>query len=989
MKRLLLLAFLIINSNFLVADSEGPVLSNFIVSPSTIDVSEGDVTITFFIDATDETGVTETYRPSIINAATNAGGPAANDWELISGTNQDGTWQATMTIPSTQGASEWYLYSQSFEDIYGYSSALETDSTGGADNGGLTVINSNSESNAPVLSNLTVSPDTVYTLDGDTVITFTIDATDETGVTETYRPSIINAETGAGGPAAENWQLVSGTTQDGTWQATMTIPSTQGTSDWYLYSQSFVDIWTNSAALETDNTGGADNGGLTVLAANSDTSPPVLSNLTVTPDRVNVSTGAKIVTFSIDAADGSGVTTTYRPSIINAETGAGGPAAEDWELVSGTTQSGTWQATMTIPETQGASTWYLYSQSFEDSFTNSAALETDNRGGKRFGGLTVINDDQNSAPKIKSTSFDVDENTTDIGTLDVTDRDGDELTFAITGPKIISVDINTGELTFNNAPNYENRSAYSIKVFVSDGEETSTKRIAINVLDVNESPSLQSSRFTLNQGETRYITLQASDPENDSISFQLGSNGDASYFSLNQSSGVLRFKDKPNFSERTVFDIPVILSDGESSLNTDVTITLNTEYLKKLGSDIYQQYPNDRNYANLGDKFLISPNGRNIYTNIQADSENGTRTYVGQVRGYQFSDGDWEEIDSADGQNESEYFGMDFVMSRNQKKLSGTGCTNSTYCDYGTILESTIKRFEYNSITEQWASVGTDIQQEVPPFKSIGGMNDQGNIILLRQQDIVDSSNNKVNIKFQRFKQKADGEWKKYKKPIKLNEMLYNNASATSSNYFYLDPTGNKVLIFYPRKFNGQWENKFIAYEFEDENWERIGNIVNLSKSSIPNGDGILSPQDIQINRAFTKFSFRADQSIYFFEYNPNKNKWKQKGYTFSKTEIGKYAISDDFKMVAYTTVQSGDPQVHKLHVYKLSNTNKWKRFGSPITFSGYWAEVQGLSSGDIKFSEDGNTLAIACKRCTEDYFPGEQTRVDGWIHVYQLVGSQ
>ena len=91
MTRFLLSTFLLINVNFLVADSEGPVLSNFIVSPSTIDVSEGDVTITFFIDATDETGVTTTYRPSIINAATNAGGPPANNWELISGTNQDGT----------------------------------------------------------------------------------------------------------------------------------------------------------------------------------------------------------------------------------------------------------------------------------------------------------------------------------------------------------------------------------------------------------------------------------------------------------------------------------------------------------------------------------------------------------------------------------------------------------------------------------------------------------------------------------------------------------------------------------------------------------------------------------------------------------------------------------------------------------------------------------------------------------------------------------
>ena len=62
-----------------------------------------------------------------------------------------------MTIPSTQGASEWYLYSLSFEDIYGYSSALETDSTGGADNGGLTVINSNSESKY-IIQTQTITP---------------------------------------------------------------------------------------------------------------------------------------------------------------------------------------------------------------------------------------------------------------------------------------------------------------------------------------------------------------------------------------------------------------------------------------------------------------------------------------------------------------------------------------------------------------------------------------------------------------------------------------------------------------------------------------------------------------------------------------------------------------------------------------------------------------------------------------------------------------
>ena len=43
-----------------------------------------------------------------------------------------------------------------------------------------------------------------------------------------------------------------------------------------------------------------------------------------------------------------------------------------------------------------------------------------------------------------------------------------------------------GKLTFNPAPDYETKSSYQATVSISDGVNTSSQDITINILDVND-----------------------------------------------------------------------------------------------------------------------------------------------------------------------------------------------------------------------------------------------------------------------------------------------------------------------------------------------------------------------------------------------------------------------------------------------------------------------------------------------------------------------
>ena len=86
-----------------------------------------------------------------------------------------------------------------------------------------------------------------------------------------------------------------------------------------------------------------------------------------------------------------------------------------------------------------------------------------------------------------SDSFSIKENQTQIGTVDVDDPDGREISYTL-GGDLNELDLNssTGVLQFKEAPNFEEKSAYTTQVVATDGISEISQLIDIQIFDINE-----------------------------------------------------------------------------------------------------------------------------------------------------------------------------------------------------------------------------------------------------------------------------------------------------------------------------------------------------------------------------------------------------------------------------------------------------------------------------------------------------------------------
>ena len=118
--------------------------------------------------------------------------------------------------------------------------------------------------------------------------------------------------------------------------------------------------------------------------------------------------------------------------------------------------------------------------------------------------------------------FTVPENQVQIGTVTATDSNGDTVSFSIVGDNL-SIDDETGILTFDTPPDYETKNVFSALVTASDGNDAITQDIIVNVTDENEYPPVFESvgSFTVDTSDRTVGTLIATDDDADSIRYSL------------------------------------------------------------------------------------------------------------------------------------------------------------------------------------------------------------------------------------------------------------------------------------------------------------------------------------------------------------------------------------------------------------------------------------------------------------------------------------
>ena len=374
------------------ADSTPPIFSGFTSNVSFVSIGNSSENITLSITLEDNpSGIKLDELPTPKLKKTGSIDIEANSaWTLTSGDKNNGTYTAVITVPTTASPGNYYLFGGTWKDTRGNLVTAETNELGGMFNSGVTVFNS-VETDPPVFSNLSVSPSTVDVSSSSQTVTLTLDVTDASGVNIPGVKPSIDKLSASNIDADTFWTRTSGDNKNGSYSATVTVPTTASPGGYSLSSFFWSDIWGNSAISSTPSAGGASNGGLTVINSVAETDPPVFSNLSVSPSTVDVSSSSQTVTLTLNVTDASGVNIPGNTTVIQKLGSSNINANSAWALTSGDDKNGSYSTTVTVPTTASPGGYYLTSSYWSDIWGNSAINSTPTAGGASNNGLTVIN----------------------------------------------------------------------------------------------------------------------------------------------------------------------------------------------------------------------------------------------------------------------------------------------------------------------------------------------------------------------------------------------------------------------------------------------------------------------------------------------------------------------------------------------------------------------------------------------------------------------
>lgn len=262
--------------------------------------------------------------------------------------------------------------------------------------------------------------------------------------------------------------------------------------------------------------------------------------------------------------------------------------------------------------------------------------------------ITVIRDAAavNTPPVITShdgeaaVTLRIPENTTAITTVSATDADpGAMLVYSLAGGDDVAkftIDPVTGVLSFIAAPDFEvpadadSDNAYIVTAQVSDGEAAVTQRFKVKITDANDHAPVITSyngefSITLRMEENTTApvgTVTATDADkNTTIIYSIVDEEDGSKFSVNGSTGELRFITPPDFDQPgdmgsdNVYIVTVKASDGDLSA---------TQRFKIKVTDLNDNAPVFTSHSGNATVSLQLPENTQAVTTVSAIDGDGT-----------------------------------------------------------------------------------------------------------------------------------------------------------------------------------------------------------------------------------------------------------------------------------------------------------------------------------------------------------------------------
>jgi Ca2+-binding RTX toxin-like protein len=237
-------------------DLEAPVVRSATVSPSSLDVRSGAKTVSATVRISDDVaGAGAVYvcgAHLFADAFRQAG--ACGDMRRVSGTATDGYWTGSFTVPQGDVGGLWNIQiwvedasrSHGVQYYVGPDQfAWETMTNGHTSNlalpgaAGRFTVTGSSDNNAPVLTTVSVSPNTFTSMSGPHTVNVDVAVTDVEGVTGVGAALGSNASPNSAWPTAGPGQLISGTPQNGVWR--VPVDFVQGAPLATYYAQLWVE----------------------------------------------------------------------------------------------------------------------------------------------------------------------------------------------------------------------------------------------------------------------------------------------------------------------------------------------------------------------------------------------------------------------------------------------------------------------------------------------------------------------------------------------------------------------------------------------------------------------------------------------------------------------------------------------------------------------------------------------------------------------------
>ncbi|PTV97436.1 cadherin domain-containing protein [Rhodobacter aestuarii] len=190
----------------------------------------------------------------------------------------------------------------------------------------------------------------------------------------------------------------------------------------------------------------------------------------------------------------------------------------------------------------------------------------------------------NAAPEMTDWSGQVtvseDTSTLVVLTAAATDADGDTITYGLTGPDAdkFFIDEASGEVTFLDQPDFEEKASFRFTVTADDGLESTARQVTVTITDANDAPRFgkfdSSPEIAENTVDAEVVTVTARDQDGDTLSYALTSGGDADAFTIDAATGVLRFNGSPDYETQKTYKIQVEVTDGIATETQEITVSV-------------------------------------------------------------------------------------------------------------------------------------------------------------------------------------------------------------------------------------------------------------------------------------------------------------------------------------------------------------------------------------------------------------------------------